>query len=336
LDAQQRDSDADRVIATLPPEKQDYAQIVLTRALLRRGDLAGARVTWNNLSSKDQWGLRAEMLDARVRAGESKQVVEQAITGSHEADFVAVFTALVKNGRLDDALNLFSHLPPPNDPRRPHLQHDELAIMLAKSLADANRTAEAEKLMASLSQPSELLPSEADRVSNAQWAIAAAKLRHGDMAGYSADRQPLVDALSQAGGGMPRLEAQCNLLLFDIGTGNDSGAEATASQVNTPEASEGLARVLLMQVLSQGDQNAPDKVDLRRRRSLVRVLAALPYSKVLDAMISEAAYAHAAQGRQADWFDFALTLHDNYARAEANCAMADALLIGTKSGKGSN
>ena len=238
------DEGARRVIASLPAHQQDDAWVALAQAQLDRDDLPAAVATVAPLTGNSAYYLRTALAVAQARVGKTQEAVAAAFQDGLNRDLaIEVFDAMLKYGRLDAAADLLAKIPrPEQDPRSEDLR-GWLAPWLATALADANRIGDAERVLASARARADR-PEDADNARQAAWAIAAARRRTGDAAGYEAARKPLLEVVRTAAGAPSWVQAQRQLLAFYVATDDFAPAEALLTELDPRlywEAMMGLA-----------------------------------------------------------------------------------------------
>jgi hypothetical protein len=285
-----------------------------------RGDLAAAMATAKNLTGNDEIYFAKHLAEARVHFGKTEDAIEAAVTQSYGELPGATLDALLKEHQLDAAIKLIDRLLQTPEPRG---ARENSAAEVAAALADAHRIADAERMFTFATQPAAASDPTEDRYLQAQWAIAAAKRRAGQIEAYQAARQPLLDAVSNAADAPSRRNAQLYLFLFDARTANYDAAQATFLQMDR-ELSRGCSSLLEVWLGSRLYGGLPIP-DLPGQRRLVGMML-LGRTAQNGTAVVNVARAYAEQHKFSEWLEFTLSLPSQEARIYAYGAMADALL----------
>lgn len=326
LAARRSDGGAQRVIGTLPLAEQNDGWHWLAQAQLDRGDIDAAVATATRVTGNPAYDLRTSIAVAQARAGRTADAIAAATAARAPSELIhATFKELIRSGRLDDAAQLLGRLlrtDASGDPRHAR------PLMLARALAEAGRIADAERWLSTV--PADVARGaggQDDAREAAAWAIAAAKRRTGDAAGYAAARQPLLDAVGTAPGGPSRAVAQDRLLRFQIATDDFASAEALLPSLD-PQLYRGVGLRVYVELDGKTEDGEPvtRPPHLARRRALVRILSLAMDRPATSIAIAALARAHALEGKLGEWLDWSRSLPVTAARVTAYQSMAHALL----------
>src|SRR5262249_48340528 len=145
--------------------------------------------------------FKGSLLVAQVRAGRDQEVLDAIPKSRFDPKVLTeAFKALIERGQFETAEAMLNKFPRSERDGSPSQLRAACANSLAVALADADRIADAERVLASApARPAEEAHADPERRA-AEWAIAGAKRRKGDAAGYEAIRKPLLDAVKAASG----------------------------------------------------------------------------------------------------------------------------------------